>query len=338
VGMRKVLPVLYVLAGAALLLIPAVAYAQGLVPCTGIECNLCNVGELMQNVIDYTIVGLAIPLAAAMFAYAGVLYVTAGANLHRIAKAHKIFKNVLIGFLIAISGWLVINTIMTVMFNKSFFNGGEWFQIQCVERITNNPEGGGRLIGTSFLDLLNVIIPQAKAPKYTAYTTTPDGGGYTACPEGSIYNPERSSCVTIEGNIPVPPVTPSGDFPLCTNSYCSVSVLQAEGLTATQATVMSCIAMTESSGRPDIGCSASATPCGLYQINNGNWDRYAPAGCEARSQKHNGTCNRKTAVRMLQSGLGYQPWSGRDERGVHWNPRALGCVQKYDPNTSLKVI
>jgi hypothetical protein len=339
--MRKFLPVLYVLAGAAVLLIPAAAYAQGLVPCDGISCNLCELGTLMQKIINFLLLGFAVPLAAAMFAYAGILYTTAGSNTTKVTKAHKIFKNVLIGFLIAISGWLVIQTILSVVFDNSFWIGGNWNELQCVSKITNVPGQEGRLIGTNFNDLINEIIPESDAPVVPLPTGTayipPSGGEAIICPTGSTFNPEKARCETTSG-VPVSPI-PSGRA-LCedTNVSCSVGVMQSEGLTLIQARTMSCIAMTESGGDPGVGCSSSNTPCGLFQINNGNWDDFAPPGCEPYAQKHNGTCNRRTAVRMLQSGLGYQPWSGRDKYGVHWNTNALTCVRQYDPNTSLKVI
>lgn len=262
---KKLLSVLYVATGAVALLVPLAAYAQGLVPCTGIECNLCDVGHLMQNVIDYTIVGLAIPLAAAMFAYAGALYFTASGNLHRVAKAHKIFKNVLTGFLIAISAWLIINTIMTVVFSKSFFNGGQWFEIQCIEKITNKPDGSGRLIGTSFADLLNEIIPVAKAP---AYNVT------YSCPAGYTYRPESGDCFNFNGAtqdikdpiVSAAPVT--GDV--------STGSCAPNPIFGSQANLMSCICGAESSGvasqpsRTDImrnDPARRAFSYGLYQIN-----------------------------------------------------------------------
>lgn len=205
----------------ALFILPVAVNAQGLVPCGAWEgpvptagtdaykdylevtagCNLCDVGRVMQSVIDFAIVGLAIPLAAAMFAYAGVLYFTAGSNSHRISRATSIFKNVGIGFLIVISGWLIINTIMTVTFSKSFFNGREWFEIQCIEKISSNPGSGDRLIGTSFSDLLDEVIPDAKAPPPPAGTVVAydSAGNPLVCPPDYAFNPQLNMCFRAAG-------------------------------------------------------------------------------------------------------------------------------------------
>lgn len=335
VDMRKVLPVLYALAGAVLLLIPVAAYAQGLVPCDGIACNLCDVGELMQKVIDFMIVGLAIPLAALMFAYAGVLYVTAGANPTRVGKAHKIFKNVLIGFLIAISGWLIINTIMTVMFSKSFFNGGEWFQIQCIENITNDPEGGGRLIGTNFADLLNIIIPNAKAPPPPVSGSivpigTDSTGSPVGCPTGSTYDQRQQICIKQDGT-GIEPVA-AGDLCPTNNTACNTSFLQSVGYSARQAAAMSCIAMTESSGdsgqvNPDGGA------CGTFQILPSNWrnPNLHRSPCSTSTSCRNEYCNAQTAYLLSQSRLVQGQTAYGDWTCPGCNAKAAGCVQKYDP-------
>ncbi|MBP9710876.1 MAG: hypothetical protein KBD50_01275 [Candidatus Pacebacteria bacterium] len=165
-----------------------------------ITCDLCDLGKLMQNIINFLLVGIVVPLAAVMFAYAGVLYFTGGSNPGRITRAHKIFKNVLIGFLIAISGWLVVNTIMTVVFSKSFFDGGKWFELQCVETIRNKSDGDVRLAGTNFNDLINTILPEAEAPEYVRPETPQNVVGYDSagnplvCPGGYSYNAELNAC------------------------------------------------------------------------------------------------------------------------------------------------
>src|SRR3989344_3403584 len=150
--MQKQRAFLFFIASLVWILVPLVAAAQGLVPCEGIECNLCNLGELMQNIINF-LIGLSISIAAVMFAYAGFLYTTAGANPTQIGRAHKIFQNVLIGFLIAISAWLVVQTILNAVFDKeSFFESGQdWFDLKCVSE-TGTGEGE-RLMGTSLKNL-----------------------------------------------------------------------------------------------------------------------------------------------------------------------------------------
>jgi hypothetical protein len=84
--------------------------ATGIVPCNGPDCQACSVVALIQNIINF-LLGLSIPLVAAMFAYAGVIYFSSSV-LDKIQKAKDIFKSVGIGFAIMAAGWLVVNTVL----------------------------------------------------------------------------------------------------------------------------------------------------------------------------------------------------------------------------------
>ncbi|MBP9710877.1 MAG: TrbC/VirB2 family protein [Candidatus Pacebacteria bacterium] len=286
--MRKVLQVLYVCAGLALLLIPVAAYAQGLVPCTGaMTCDICDLGKLMQNIINFMLVGIAVPLAALMFAYAGVLYFTGGSDPHRIARARKIFKNVLTGLLIALSAWLVVNTIMTVVFSKDFFTDSKWFELQCVSNTTATPGRPGRLINTTFDDLIGVILPEVDPPEYTRPPTpvvvgTNSNGVPISCPSGATYDQKNHTCVGSAGEVtqpvPVPAITPGPFPPPVTPSgpISAGSCAPNPGAFGANANLMSCICGAESGGiasRPsgsDIMYNdpgRRAFSWGLYQIN-----------------------------------------------------------------------
>jgi hypothetical protein len=120
------------------------APSSGLVPCgygafdpngangasSSTGCQACNLAQLIQNIMTFAI-GIAIPIAAALFAYAGFLYITSATNTGNIAKAKGIFKDAFIGFLIAICAWLIINTLLHVIFSQGTFASGNWFTIQC---------------------------------------------------------------------------------------------------------------------------------------------------------------------------------------------------------------
>ncbi len=124
--------------GLSTLVIPlSYALAQtGLVQCDGINCQLCSLASLAQNIIKFTIL-LAVPLAAILFAYAGALYITARGNPGQIEKAHGIFGKVALGFILALAGWLIVNTILVTIANRASFSSGvDFFTIQCV---TNRP-------------------------------------------------------------------------------------------------------------------------------------------------------------------------------------------------------
>lgn len=94
-------------------------------------CNLCYFGQLIQNIINFLVI-LSIPLSAGLFAWAGLLLFTSGANPTGKAKAKKIFYNVIIGLVIALSGYLIVQTLMNTLLNSSLSGGGwSWNSLQC---------------------------------------------------------------------------------------------------------------------------------------------------------------------------------------------------------------
>lgn len=103
---------------------------QGLVPCTGINCDMCKGGKLIQRVITFMI-GIAIPIATLLFAWAGILYFSSGANPGNKDRAKQIFVDAFVGFLIALAAFLIVNTILNVLLNKQKFSNGSWFVISC---------------------------------------------------------------------------------------------------------------------------------------------------------------------------------------------------------------
>lgn len=119
-----------------LILLPQVTNGAGLVPCNGVNdggvatCGFSEFLQLMSIVINFILFRLAIPLFALLFAYSGILYMTAGGNSEKVSQAKKIWLNAFVGFIIALLAWLIIKTIMVLLgFNqgvdttfKTFFN------------------------------------------------------------------------------------------------------------------------------------------------------------------------------------------------------------------------
>ena len=109
----------------AIFIFPTLAFAQfgPLVPqCTTInpmsqkaECSACDLVALAQNIINWFIYAAGVA-AVLMFAYAGIIYATSATNPEQIAKAHKIFWNVLLGMVFVLAAWLIIDTIMKALY------------------------------------------------------------------------------------------------------------------------------------------------------------------------------------------------------------------------------
>jgi len=114
-----------------ILITPVLAFAQipTIVPCgsTGQEpCNLCHIGTVAQNLLNGAIF-VAIFLSSITIAYAGWKYMTAGGEGGK-SEGKQMLTNVIIGLVILLAAWLIVDTIMKVMFSDSV-NFGPWNEI-----------------------------------------------------------------------------------------------------------------------------------------------------------------------------------------------------------------
>lgn len=100
-----------------------------LVPCTGLDCQLCDVAKLAQRIINF-LVGLSIPLAAGLLAYAGILFYTSRGDPGQITKAKKVLESIGWGFLIILGAYLGVQTVLKVVLAPSYYQN--WNTIQCV--------------------------------------------------------------------------------------------------------------------------------------------------------------------------------------------------------------
>jgi hypothetical protein len=79
-------------------------------------CNFNSLITLVNNVINFILYFMVIPIAAIMFAYAGFLMVTAGGEAaHARTKAKDIFTKAVIGLVIAVAAWVIVKTILSIL-------------------------------------------------------------------------------------------------------------------------------------------------------------------------------------------------------------------------------
>lgn len=124
--MRRTLILLILVSITAL---PALALSAGLVPCNGPECQACHLVELAQRVLKW-LIGVMASVIALVFAMGGFKMVTAGGDTGAVSGAREMMKNAVIGFIILLSAWLIVDTVL-----KTFVKGsalGTWNEIKCV--------------------------------------------------------------------------------------------------------------------------------------------------------------------------------------------------------------
>jgi len=102
----------------------------GLVPqCEGAFCRACDLISLANNVIQFG-VAFSVIVASLMFAYAGLLYVTAaGAGTEQVKKAHAVFANIFVGLMVTLLAWLLVSIFFSVISGKGL---AVWTKIPCV--------------------------------------------------------------------------------------------------------------------------------------------------------------------------------------------------------------
>lgn len=85
---------------------------------TGNYINACDFNyfmRLINNIIKFLLFVIATPLVALIIVYVAYLFLTAGGSAGQTEKAKHILFNVVIGYVIALSAWLIINTIMSTL-------------------------------------------------------------------------------------------------------------------------------------------------------------------------------------------------------------------------------
>ena len=113
--------------------------------CSGPDCSACNVAYIANGLIGW-LIGFLFVLFAGLMAWAGFRLVTAGGNKGALDDAKDSFANALIGIIIVVSAWLIVDTIMRGLVGNSanpgsLEAGGSvsgwlfWSDIQCYEQV-----------------------------------------------------------------------------------------------------------------------------------------------------------------------------------------------------------
>ncbi len=77
-------------------------------------CGFNDIMTLINKVVKFILIDLALPIAAIMFAYAGFKLVTSGGETSKREEAKKIFTNVAIGLVIIAAAFLIVQTILSI--------------------------------------------------------------------------------------------------------------------------------------------------------------------------------------------------------------------------------
>ena len=242
------------------------------------QCNLCHLGQLIQNIINYML-ALAVPISVALFAYVGVLYFGSAANPAGIEKAKGIFKTTFIGLAVAIAAYLIVQVLLSALLDQSFLNLNNWRTLTC----SSKKRPRDKKVSDIFSEWKTT--PSQTQTGFSCPTgSTQTGVGLCSGNNGFVsptghscssgtFDPNTGGCVDANGNFVVAPTPPIGASVPQLNAACPTDAITAAW--GANASKFQCIANNESGCNPGAQSGVDKTAngtgpafsVGLYQTN-----------------------------------------------------------------------
>lgn len=163
---------------------------------TGVQgSDTCAAGwgmliRVINNIISFLLTLVIVFVAPLMIAYSGFLFVVNPVNSGGIAKAKSVLLNTIIGIVIALAGWMIVDAIMAVLYHPTDASlaGKAWSQL-----ITSGDLGpciplAGSLSQSTLQNTAGVSTGGLNSPSWTRTGTACDpavvkaaatAGGYT---------------------------------------------------------------------------------------------------------------------------------------------------------------
>ena len=134
--MRHIFLLIAIVIAVMVLFNPQFVYADhGLVPCHGIDCSLCDLFSLVQNVFNFVVTDLVPVLAIVLIIWSGFVILTAGGNPANVAKGRKMITSTVIGIVIVYTAYLAVSFVVRGLAGTSgvasFSFQDNQFKVQC---------------------------------------------------------------------------------------------------------------------------------------------------------------------------------------------------------------
>lgn len=151
----------------------------------------CEFVELVNNVLQF-LIGLSALLAVIVFIYAGYLMVSSRGDVGQIQQAKGLFANVAIGFVLMLSAFLIINTILSIMVGSGsgILN---WQTIECSYAFESGDPEDYKIVLSSYDPDWIVVAPGG----ITASSSVGDTAGGTCSVVSNTANachPNKLGC------------------------------------------------------------------------------------------------------------------------------------------------
>jgi hypothetical protein len=109
-----------------------VAFAQdGLLPCTGLDCDICDLGAVFNKLIIYAIEFASIAAIVITF-WGGFKMLMSAGNEEAVKTGKRMIWGAAVGLAIVLSAWIVVDSIFKILAGGNS-RLGPWNQLQCPE-------------------------------------------------------------------------------------------------------------------------------------------------------------------------------------------------------------
>jgi len=167
---------------------------------TGIQCALGwgAVLSVVNNIIRFLLTLAILFVAPIMIAYSGFLYVVNPMNPSGISRAKEILRNTIVGIVVALAGWLIVDAIMAVLYNPKAV-GATWSSlITSGNALTCLPQKG---VGTELNQSTSGGTGIATVPPTTncASSYSTNLPGITVSSTGNCCDKTKSTCTSLDG-------------------------------------------------------------------------------------------------------------------------------------------
>lgn len=175
--------------------------------CTGTDCTACNIVDLVNGGLQWFL-GFLFVLFAVLVAWAGFGLVTSSGNHHALDEAKSKFTNAIVGLIIILAAWLIVDTIMRGLVGQTGGgNAGQvntasgwlmWSEIECMDHATIAQYDELDPFNTVELDVEEPPLPPSViGGDISTFPLGPGGGGTVppvpAQPAGQVCYPGTGS-------------------------------------------------------------------------------------------------------------------------------------------------
>lgn len=115
-----------------IVLVPSVSGAEQLVPCEGLDCNYCHIVEIVNRIVQWVMI-ISTLIVVLVLAVAGWRLITSGGDSSAYEGAKKLFYNAVIGVVILLAAWTMIDTMVKILMKEEFqpIAFGPWNSLEC---------------------------------------------------------------------------------------------------------------------------------------------------------------------------------------------------------------